>query len=432
VADRYVVVGLARSRCRWFTELARWADAGIAPIEFVKCLTTEEARAVLGAGRAVSLLLVDSDMARVDRDLIAEADRADAPTVVVGATDRWDWEALGCVAALRADFNRDELVELLDRIARRVTRHTAPQSRRVQLADEPQRGLLVGVVGTGGTGSSTIAVATAQACAAAGQDTVLVDGCRRADLAMYHDVGDVIPGLPELVDLHRADEPDPEEIRSLEFTTDRGYRLVLGMRRSRDWAAMRPRSVAATLDGLRRSHAVVVVDADADLETEAETGSADVEDRHILSLEVARRGDAVVAVAGADMKGVHDVARLLHDLVRCGTPSERIVVVLNNAPRAATIRTRLARAVRSLTADVEPCDVLLVRHHRQIDAAHRDATPLPSAVGASVLDAVRRVDRSGGRQPDDPVRIRVGELGSDLSVGAEAGVDAAHVEGGRR
>ena len=62
------------------------------------------------------------------------------------------------------------------------------------------------IVGAGGSGTSTIAMALAQAWASTGTDTVLVDGCRRADLAVYHDVGDVIPGLPELVELHRGDD----------------------------------------------------------------------------------------------------------------------------------------------------------------------------------------------------------------------------------
>lgn len=430
MADRYVVVGLARSRCRWFTELARWADAGVAPIEFVKCLTAEEARAVLAAGRSVSLLLVDADVVRFDRDVVAEADRAAVPTVVVGTPQRWDWEALGCIARLGPDFSRDELVDLLDRVARRVSREAAPGTRSVQLADEVERACLVGVMGTGGAGSSTVAVATAQAWAAAGEDVVLVDGCRRADLAMYHDVGDVIPGLPELVDLHRSDEPDPEEIRSLEFPTGRGYRLVLGMRRPRDWAAMRPRSVAAAIGGLRRSHAAVVIDLDADLETEADTGSADIEDRHAISLEVARTCDAVVVVTGAEMKGVHDAARLVHDLVRCGTSSDRIVVVLNRACRTSTTRARLVRAVRSLTVDVEPSDVVMLRHLRQVEAAHRDAAPMPSSMATTVFDAVHGALGSSGRHRQEPVRIRVGELGADVTVAGDAAVSPTR--GGRR
>lgn len=426
MADRFVVVGLARSRSRWFGELARWANAAIAPIDFVKCLTTEEARAVLGAGRPVSALLVDTDLARFDRDLISEADHAGIPTVLVGAAERRDWEAIGCAARLDADFGRDDLVEVLERCARRVTHDASPRSSRVELADDTARGHLVGVLGAGGSGTSTIAMSLAQAWAAtgthAGNDTVLVDGCRRADLAVYHDVGDVIPGLPELVEMHRGDDADPQEIRAIEFDTDRGYRLLLGLRRPRDWAGLRSRAVNAAVDGLRRTHAAVIVDLEADLETEAETGSADIEDRHAMALCTARTADAVVIVTSADMLGVHDAARICHELERCGTPAERIVVVFNRAPRSAVARTRLARTLRTLTTNA-PGAVVDVRHARGTDAAHLDVAPLPPAAGTTVLTAVTEVLNGGAAGAADaasPVRIRPGELSAELLVDAVA------------
>lgn len=415
MAECFVVVGLARSRSRWFGELARWANAAVAPIDFVKCLTSEEARAVLGAGRAVSAVLVDTDLARFDRDLVAEADRNGVPTVLIGRAESRDWEALGCAARLEPDFSRDDLVDVLERFARRVDSEAELRRTAVELDRDVDRGRLVGVIGTGGTGASTVAMALAQTWAAAGTDTVLVDGRRHGDLAMYHDVGDVVPGLPELVDLHRSDEPDPDEIRALEFATGRDYRLVLGLRRPRDWAGMRPRSVEAAFDGLRRSHGAVVVDADPDLETEAETGSTDVEDRHAASLVVARSGDAVVVVTAASMKGVHDAARLTHELSRCGTPAERIVVVVNQAPRSPIAQTRLCRAVRALAVE-DTADVVAVRHHRGTEAAHRDATLLPGALGSAVLDAVRPVLGRGTPAHGGPVRIRAGELGTAIGA----------------
>ena len=413
MGDRFVVVGLARSRARWSGDLTRWANSAVAPVDFVKCLTTEEARAVLGAGRMVSALLVDDDLPRFDRDLVAEADRAGVPPVLVGRTGGRDWEALGCATRLDPDFGRDDLVDVLDRFARRVSRDVGPRPSRVDLDDGPERGTLVGVIGTGGVGTSTISMALAQAWAADGADTVLVDGCRRADQAMFHDVGDVIPGFPELVDLHRSDEPDPAEIRSLEFPTTRGYRLVLGLRRPRDWAGLRPRAVAAALSGLRRTHDAVVVDLEADLEDESQTGSADVEDRHAAALAVARGSDGMVVVSRPDMKGVHDAVRLVHDLVRCGTPGDRIAVVVNQVPRSAPVRSRLSRTLRSLTGD-EPAEIGYVRHIRGADGIHHDVAALPESVGAEVLRSVCAVIDHEPAPAPAPVRIKVGELGTAL------------------
>ena len=80
---QYVLVGVARARERWSSDLARWATSGAAPIEFVKCLTADEANAVLGTGRRASALLLDARGPGIDRDLIATAADLGTPTIVV-------------------------------------------------------------------------------------------------------------------------------------------------------------------------------------------------------------------------------------------------------------------------------------------------------------------------------------------------------------
>jgi hypothetical protein len=424
MAERYVVVGLARSRCRWFGELARWATAAVAPIEFVKCLTAEEARAVIGAGRPVSALLVDGGLPRFDRDLVDAAGRAGAPTILVGPFADRDWEGLGCAAVLEEDFGRDQLVEALDRFARQVARSASPATTRVDLVGPPDLGLLVGVTGAGGTGASTVAMAVAQALAASGSDTVLVDGCRRADLAMYHDVGDVIPGMPEVVELHRGDEPDPAQIRELEFDVPaRGYRLVLGQRRPRDWAGARPGAVGAAIDGLRRTHEAVVVDHDADLDREEDTGSVDVEERHAIALATAERADVVVVVAGPGVKGLHAGARVVDDLYAVGVPPERILPVLSAAPRSPALRSQWSRALAALTSERSAAagripSPVFVRHVRSMESLHRIVTRLPRPLTDPLGRAVLRV-AGGGRPVGDgaPVTVRPGDLGAATVLG---------------
>lgn len=412
MAERHVVLGLARSRAPWFGELARWATTAVAPIDFVKTLTAEEARAVLGAGRAVSVVLLDAELPRLDRSVVVAATQAGVPTVLVGRHGSRDWESLGCAARLSQEFERDELVDLLDRVARRIPTETPETSRRVDLSTGETTGHLVGVLGAGGSGCSTIAMALAQTWADGGTDVVLLDGCRRGDLAMYHDVGDVIPGLPELVELHRGDDADPDEVRDLEFDSGRGYRLVLGMRRPRDWAGLRGPSISASFDGLRRTHAAVVVDLESDLETEAETGSVDVEDRHAVALSVARHADAMVVVSRTDLKGVHTAARLVHDLARVGTPHQRIVVIGNHAPRAGAARSGAARAIRSLCGE-DPTTVAFVRPHRGLDGIHNTVDRLPGTLGRPVLDAVRSALAAEPVTPSiEPRQVRVGELGA--------------------
>ena len=59
--ERYVVLGLARPRSAWFSDISRWATAAAIPVEFVKCLGPDEARARLASGRRWSAFLVDAD-----------------------------------------------------------------------------------------------------------------------------------------------------------------------------------------------------------------------------------------------------------------------------------------------------------------------------------------------------------------------------------
>src|SRR3546814_2814274 len=70
---------------------------------------------------------------------------------------------------------------------------------------------------------------------------------------MLHAARDVVPGVAELVEAHRSGSPGPHEVRDLTWEVGaRGYRLLLGLRRHRDWTAIRPRAFDAALDGLRR------------------------------------------------------------------------------------------------------------------------------------------------------------------------------------
>ncbi len=94
--ERYVVLGLGQARSPWFRDLARMATAGSVPLEFVKCVSHEEAHVRLASGRAFSALLVDGGLPGVDRDLIGDARRAGVAVLVVEHPRvARDWDALG-------------------------------------------------------------------------------------------------------------------------------------------------------------------------------------------------------------------------------------------------------------------------------------------------------------------------------------------------
>src|SRR5206468_4246056 len=99
--------------------------------------------------------------------------------------------------------------------------------------------------------------------------------------------GDVVPGIQELVEAHRNGAPSTVEVRSLTFdVVDRGYHLLLGLRRHRDWVSIRPRAFDAALDGLRIAYKAVVADLHADFEGDNECGSLDVEERNLFARAV--------------------------------------------------------------------------------------------------------------------------------------------------
>ena len=315
-SDRWAVLGLAPARVPWFGHVTGWAMSGVVPLDFEKCLSPSDMTSRLRSERPHSAILVDGSMLGVDRDLLGAAAARDASVLVVDTpTSARDWASLGAASVLQPDFTPDELLQAL-------RAHAQPISDRRTLAIAPPEpasrgtGILVAVVGKPGGGVSTGAAALAQTLAGTsvlGQRVVLADLSRRGDQAVLHDAPDVVPGLQELVDAHRLDRPSHEQIRSMTFEVpSRGYDLLLGLRRPRDWAVLRQPSLEAALDGLRHAFYVAILDVDDDLEGDQETGSADVGDRHRMARMAVTHADVVVAVGTPSLVGIRAlVSRML-------------------------------------------------------------------------------------------------------------------------
>ena len=430
MSDPYVLLGLSRTRQRWLSEVARWSTSGAAPVELVKCLTVEEARAVLGSGRQLSALLVDGGTPELGRDLIAEVRAQGAATFVVtdGHVQR-DWDALGCAASLHPSFTSEELLAALERHARPVARHVHRPAHLV-VEQVPTRSRLIGVTGSGGAGASTVAMCLAQALTAGDGSLALVDGARLGDLPMYHDVGDVIPGLPELVDAHRIDEPDPRDVRSLLFSIEeRGYDLLLGVRGPRDWVAMRPQNLQGAIAGLGRTYDTVVVDHDPDLEGEALTGSVGVEDRHAVARAVVHAADLVLAVGLPGVKGAQDLVRLVRSIAAEGVPVERILPVVNRAPRSPAARASMTRALAELATLEGPTHPpLFLRAAGGVESAHHRAGRLPESLCRPLGRTARRLLLELGPRSrhDEPPVVRPGELATALDRFGSPSADVPH------
>jgi hypothetical protein len=433
MADRYVVLGLAPARSRWFREVAQWSHGAALPLEFVKCVSPAELTARLASGRAFSAVLVDAGQPGLDRDVVDRARGAGVAVIVVGddraSTAARDWTALGAATVLPATLSRDDLLDALARYSHAIGRGDAlPHERDAHDGCIPQwRGRVVAVVGPGGTGTSTAAIALAQGLGGGvdnGGLVVLADLRLHAEQAMLHDARDVVPGVQELVDAHRSGTPTLDEVRALTYRVDeRRYHLLLGLRRARFWSTLRPRAVEAALTSIARAFGLVVCDVGADVEGEDEGGSADVEERNVLSRTALGRADVVIAVGAPTMKGAHSLGRVIDDLVTFGVAPARIAPVFNRAPRAPRLRAELTAALAELAGSAArgalPSPVFLPE--RRVDDALRDGVRLPGAIvdrlvalyGATLA---RNTDTApaGAAHADDllPSRIRPGELGA--------------------
>ncbi len=435
--DRYVVMGLAPARVGWFAEVARWATSSALPIDFVKLVSVEEVRARLRSGRPFSALVVDCGTPGLDRDLVELAAVHGCAVVVVDGADRpahpggpgsRAWHELGVAGVLPASFERGHLLDALRSVARPIVRHDEMAVPPPPVTPGPGwRGRLVAVTGSGGVGTSTAAMALATGLAADARDrglVVLADLALQAQQALLHDAGDIVPGVLELVEGHRGAHLPAERIRRLCFAVpERGYDLLLGLRRQRDWTALRPRALAAALDGLRRTYRVVVADVDPDVEGEAECGSLDVEERNMLARRVHGEADAVVVIGRPGLTGLHAQVRVVRDLLDLGVDPVRIAPVVNRAPRNPRARAELSAALARLLGDGTPggalgCSPVFVPERRRLDELVRDGEPPPAQVVGPLTGAVRALlDRLPPASPvpaaaGEPVPVVPGTLGT--------------------
>lgn len=422
--ERYVLLGLASARAPWFRAVAAWATAASLPADFVKCVSVEEVRARLASGRPVSAVLVDGRLPAVDRDLVDIARAAGAAVLVVddGRSGR-DWHALGVGRVLPDGFEREALLDALAACAAVVPRAEVLPGDPLPADGGAGTGLgrVVAVCGAGGTGVSTVATALAQGLADAGADVVLADLALHAEQAVLHDARDVVPGVQELVEAFRIGRPSTDEVRSFAFhVEDRGYDLVLGLRRARSWSALRPRAFEAAVDGLRAAYSTVVCDTDADIEGEDAGGSADVEDRHVMARTALRVADVVLVVASPGTKGLHSLVRVMGDLREFGVPSDRLVPVVNRAPRSRRLRAESASAFAALVRSAAVATPLFLPE-RDIDNVVRDGVRLPAAVVAPLVGAVAAVSQRDAAAVAEPVPLRPGTVAAWSFDAEEAG-----------
>jgi hypothetical protein len=177
----------------------------------------------------------------------------------------------------------------------------------------------------------------------------------------------------------------------------------------------------AALSSLNVVFPLVVADVDPDVEGEADCGSVDVEERNGLARAAVQRADVVIVVGTAQLSGVHRLVRTIDRLRSFGVAAERILPVVNHAPRPPRARAELSRAIATLcapTGELAIAGTLFVPTVRRVDAIVRDGGRLPDQLGRAMATAVttlldRSVAVAGGWT--EPVPVKPGELGQRLT-----------------
>lgn len=421
MTERYVLMGLGGPRAAWFGRVSRWATEAVIPADFVKTISAEEVRSRLTAGRRCSAVLLDATAPTVDRDLLGAV--ADAGAVAIVVTDPRvprSWTQLGAHATLPDDFDRSELMAVLAAHASVVVPVVPPlAAQAIPSVDIPSwQCPIVAVTGAAGTGRSVIAVATAQGLVPTVErrPVLLADLALDADLAMLLDAGDVVPGLPELVDAHRLGHPDPVEVRSMTFALpERGFDLLAGLRHPADWVTLRANAVAASITSLRRTYRTVVADVDPALDSVAADAAPDIRDRNAAAVSTLSAAAVVVVVGRAGLQGLHRHLRVLtrvHDLAPDGC---RIVPVVNGCVRRSTTaaETREALAAWATAVDRETDTPVFTPQRRGLDERLRDGGLLPGRFVRPIGTAVRLAltTATPASSASTAIPVHPGELG---------------------
>ena len=398
--QRWRVAGLAVPNSGWFSELARWSTAAAVPVDFIKCVSVSEVRERFASGEVFSALLVGAAVGGLDRSLISDARAHGAAVIVVTSTAAEPQNGLGATATLPESFGRDELVVAL-------TQHARPAARAVlsRFASRPQpvnwKGRLIVVAGSGGVGKSVLAAALAQGLAAEASNrglVLLADASLHADQAVIHDARDVTTGLQELVEACEAGWIGTDQLQSFVLEPyRRGYHLLLGLRRPRDWAELSRRRLGDALTGLTSAYRLVVADSCAHGSHGRRPGQAPGAGRRaadgseLLARAVTQRGDLVAVVGSGDTLGIHALVRALTGFAEGGVPAERLLPVVNRSPRRRRSRQQITAALSELlegTVASGAARSVCVREHRGVEPALRDGVSIPPGVGRELTKAV--------------------------------------------
>ncbi len=444
-----LVLALVRGSHQWVRDLNHWANGSVIDQDFAVVLSIDELLSRADGTDHLIIILVDSENRAVIAKLQAVPEIRDAHIIVVDASFSSEIKLPPGTHGISYPFTPDELGALIAGIDKEREFQTPPReslARRSSLAEsridpapastDPPVARVIAILGVGGSGSSTIAMAVAQSLAHSSK-VVLADLCAEADLSMYHDIDRALGGLGELMAMARKATPRISQIRSYCLpAVGRNYFLLPGLRRQEESALWSQKHLEELLNALMSEFDYVVCDLDGSYRS-SKTREALGEGSTTLATEVTlSRADAIALVMGNDLRSVHGGLRIYHRLLGDIAPHLPLALCVNRVTRKPLARSghsdlNLAKLTQEIAsgfatgesrwsdaakqAPNEPT-IIIVREERGLDNVHDAVRPLPPGLGAGVA---RWVEGLHGKVTSTPrqleprgIRIMPGDLSS--------------------
>lgn len=390
------VIALARGSQQWVRDLNRWANGSVVEMSLSVTLSVEELAEALAGSAEPALVVLDAENSEA---IAATRALAKAKARILGvATLPLSHEPEGLDALVSFPFSPEAISAQLAAIPHPAEPDGSEAVANVWppsgTAPPPgPRGLVTGVLGARGAGSSTVAMAAAQTLAA-GSSVAVVDLGAEASLAMYHDIDPTSPSLGELAKAAARGPLAPKQVHGCCLPAlSRGYSLLAGAKRLDGATLLTSAAITEVVRVMAATFDHVLIDLDS-----ASIGSPTAPSAADAALALC---DRVALVADASLHGVHGGLRILERLLDSGLAPERIALCMNRAPRATFARRTTAlkefadfaaEAVSSRHPGHKPPALFSIPEQRGVEGAHEEVGRIPPVIGqelASWLSAAK-------------------------------------------
>ncbi len=218
-------------------------------------------------------------------------------------------------------------------------------------ADEANRervGSLVVVIGPGGAGVSSVALAISEALSRS-DSTLLIDAQTRPEIGFLLNLDPATPGLSDLLYASPGEfgSADLQEFVHLESAR---FMVLPGVRSPKHKELVNGENVESLLTSASATARYVVVDSESDSSDLASGAFYGATGRSLLNRAVLERASRVVLVCDASPKGLFSFGTLLRDVVESQIALPKMDLVINRSPDSSRRRREIELEVAQISA----------------------------------------------------------------------------------